>query len=52
MAPRAGAGDRIAGLVGLFWTRLGEDGTASGVGLLAIVVATAPIAWAASSPGQ
>jgi len=31
----------ISGLVGLFWTRLGENGTASGVGLLAIVVATA-----------
>jgi drug/metabolite transporter (DMT)-like permease len=30
-----------AGLVGLFWNRLGGEGTASGVGLLAIVVATA-----------
>jgi drug/metabolite transporter (DMT)-like permease len=29
------------GLVGLFWNRLGGEGTASGVGLLAIVVATA-----------
>ena len=31
----------IAGLAGLFWTRLGAEGTASGIGLLAIVVATA-----------
>lgn len=31
----------IAGLVGLFWTRLGEEGASSGVGLLAIVIATA-----------